>query len=614
MDEVREIEVRRKERSFAFILGAGASVTSGIPSGEHLARKWLTELHGRRCHDGSSLETWAEAALGLDEFTLDRVGEFYPAIFEARFRGDPEAGFAALEAEMDDKEPSLGYSLLAEILQRSRHKVVVTSFVRGQVSRPVVAKVHRDLLLNPRNDRAGVDELDQGWTEALRRLFQHRTPLVIGYGGNDGSLMSFLEQLSPADMAGRPLWCYREGAPPNDRVRAALARLNGITVAIAGFDEFMLSLVEVLSPDFDLTRGADALKDLGERRAASYRQQVETLQAGMNRTPDTSEAVEAARNALTRTIEKGDEWWSWELRANAEADLDRKTEIYEEGIKALPNSPQLLGNFANFQWIVRDDRDRAENLYRRAIEADPKQANNLGNYANFLMTVRVDHDRAEELYRRSIEIDPKYATTLSNYANFLRYVRSDHDRAGQLYRRAIEADPKHAHALGNYASFLTDIRGDQDRAEELYMRAIEADPRDVNALGNYACLLLQLLRTGEAREMACRARALVTGRSQVEAEVLLYLALIAQLNGRSARQSLGCLKAVITEGFRRGYWSFAALFAVVLPRIPEDERALFEAVGAAVLDAAKGAELERFAEWQALPVLPPDHPLEICTG
>lgn len=127
--------------------------------------------------------------------------------------------------------------------------------------------------------------------------------------------------------------------------------------------------------------------------------------------------------------------------------------------------------------------------------------------------------------------------------------------------------------LGNYARFLTDVPGDHDRA-----------------------------------------RALVTGRCQAEAEVLLYLALIARLDGGAASQPLGCLKSVVTAGYGRISWSFAALFASVLPRIPEAERALFEAVGAAVLDPAKVTELERFPEWRALTALPPDHPLELCGG
>ena len=45
LDVIANIHKDMEDRSFAFILGAGASVTSGIPSGGTLAKRWLEELH-----------------------------------------------------------------------------------------------------------------------------------------------------------------------------------------------------------------------------------------------------------------------------------------------------------------------------------------------------------------------------------------------------------------------------------------------------------------------------------------------------------------------------------------------------------------------------------------
>ncbi|RLA11323.1 MAG: hypothetical protein DRQ52_09815 [Gammaproteobacteria bacterium] len=220
------------DRSLAFILGAGASVTSGIPAAGVLAKNWLNESYSRHCLEiDQSIESWAAKEFSDSDFDLADTAAFYPKIFKSRFGGDPQSGYAALEAEMEDAEPSLGYSLLGKILAETRHKVVVTTnfdnlvadalaihalrsplivgheslagFVRPSLSRPLVAKIHRDLHLHPKNDQGEVDDLETAWEEALTSLFQHYTPLVIGYGGNDGSLMDLLEGLPPGHIPGR---------------------------------------------------------------------------------------------------------------------------------------------------------------------------------------------------------------------------------------------------------------------------------------------------------------------------------------------------------------------------------------------------------------------------
>ena len=56
LDEMKRIHNTMKDRQFAFILGAGASFTSGIPTGQDLAERWLRDLHLRECSDGSPLE------------------------------------------------------------------------------------------------------------------------------------------------------------------------------------------------------------------------------------------------------------------------------------------------------------------------------------------------------------------------------------------------------------------------------------------------------------------------------------------------------------------------------------------------------------------------------
>ena len=75
LDEFMRIHEMMKDRSFAFLLGAGASVTSNIPDGGKLARKWVGVLYAFSVEDKAttSTEDWATAEnLGILDFTLDR--------------------------------------------------------------------------------------------------------------------------------------------------------------------------------------------------------------------------------------------------------------------------------------------------------------------------------------------------------------------------------------------------------------------------------------------------------------------------------------------------------------------------------------------------------------
>lgn len=624
------------DRALAFVLGSGASFSSGIPTGKAMAENWLKELHLRECCDGTALEPWlASGALGIDGLEWGKAAEFYPQIFERRFRGDPESGFASLETAMDGKEPSLGYSLLAEIMQHTRHKVVVTTnfdnlvadalaihahkpplivghesltgYVRPLSGRPLVAKIHRDLFLHPKNDEAGVATLEQGWQEALTRLFKHYMPLVIGYGGNDGSLMGFLNNLKPGEINGRIFWCYRAGSPPSQAVRDLLVKLNGVMVAVPGFDEFMLQLAEKLIADFDMSAISERIEVRGKKRAESYREQAEKLQKSLASTAEPSEGQLATRRVLTDAFKDTSNWWAWEMRAQAEADLEKRDHIYRAGIDALPDSAKLVGSYANFLRTARKDYATAEALYKKALELDPNHAINTGNYASFLHTIRKDYTTAEVLFKKALKLDPNRANITGNYANFLRTIRKDYAAAEALYKKVLELDPNHATNSGNYAAFLSDIRKDYDAAEALYKKALELDPNDANKNANFAALQMKLGRLDAARQSAQQA-IILSGNvaEQTTTEALLYLALCDTLEGKTAEGELGRLKSLLQAGYERESWSFDDLFAVILPGLTAEVRELYEVLGAAILDEQALPVLEQNKLWQRVEARPWD--------
>jgi NAD-dependent SIR2 family protein deacetylase len=118
----------RETRPFCWILGSGASFQSGIPTGKDLTIEWLKDLHRLKDSDKRPIEEWAtEKNLGIKGFDYFRAASFYPFIYHRRFHKFKDQGYAFLENAMDHAEPSFGYSVLAQIMAATPHKVAITT-------------------------------------------------------------------------------------------------------------------------------------------------------------------------------------------------------------------------------------------------------------------------------------------------------------------------------------------------------------------------------------------------------------------------------------------------------------------------------------------------------
>lgn len=568
LDKFKQRHEQMTDRPFCWVLGSGASIQSGIPTGGVLANQWLKEIHKMEDFESLPLEKWATADnLGIPGFEFSRAANFYPWIYQQRFRDDNEEGYAFLETVMAHAEPSFGYSVLAQIMSTLPHKVAITTnfdtlvadalsiytrtfplvcghesltgYIRANMRQPLVAKIHRDLLLAPLSNPEEIAHLPGEWAAALKRIFERFTPIVIGYGGNDGSLMGFLRNLDP--IQGGIFWCYRDGRDIDPKIHEIVEHHRGRLVPIAGFDELMLQLQERLQLPFLLPE----LRSLNEKRVADYQKQFEWLTAALRKpaeSPAAEEAREPARKAAEAAVErltKENDWWAWQLKAKAEADPSKREEIFRAGIVDFPQSAELTGNFASFMHSERKEYDEAERLYRKALKLDPKGAVNTGNFANFMFGVRKDYDEAERLYRKALELDPNYAIHPGNFAQFL---------AGTG-------------------------------------------------------------RLDEARDVAVRAWPLVAKQpSANHAEVAFTRWLLDRASDREGVDALGRLKTVLQTGFNRVPWSFDDLLATLLPRCPVDERALAEKLAAAILDESKVEALEAEPLWKAAEPIPLDVP------
>ena len=282
----------RSGERYCFILGAGASITSGIKGGVALAREWQAYL---RAKEAASPGYIRECADEYEDFDYERdvaplfaegyepQSADYFSFYDLRFANMPTQAYAQLQALMEAARPSAGYHCLAVLLTDTENRLVITTnfdslvedalslynarrplvlgheslapFMRGTENRGRVkiAKVHRDLLLHPKNRKREMAKLDEGWEGPLREALSGRTPIVVGYAGGDDTLMGLLEKMGDI---GAVYWCELAGSTPEEteakageRVTEFLRRQSdGHLVPIGGFDQVMQELLDGFAP------------------------------------------------------------------------------------------------------------------------------------------------------------------------------------------------------------------------------------------------------------------------------------------------------------------------------------------------------------------------------
>ena len=449
-DRFIETHKNMPNRAFAFVLGAGASRSSGIKTAGEMVDDWIKLLFREAKGDApGEPKAWAtKATLRISKYDPSDPAASYSQLYKRMYIKDPDRGYAYLEDQMRTAEPSYGYSVLARIMDKTQHKVVVTTnfdnlvadslsiysltyplvcgheslagFISAHARRPLVVKVHRDLLLAPRSAPEDVADLPEDYKKALPELFRDYTPIVIGYGGNDGSLMAFLNSLEPKSLAGGVFWCYlQDGTRPSVEVNQFVAAQDGCLVPVPGFDETMMLLGDRLGYDvpdkFLVKRAADRAKRIVDQVETLRKRLIPTTArddtqptpqevTGLSPATGTVTATAASdegtvntelAKAILNTMQRVDgerRWWQWDNLAKSEPDPAKRDQIYQDALQPLPRSAPLLGNYALFLKNIRKDYDKAEEYYKKALEAEPGHANNLGNYASLLLSL----DRTDE--------------------------------------------------------------------------------------------------------------------------------------------------------------------------------------------------------------------------
>jgi tetratricopeptide (TPR) repeat protein len=501
------------DRRICFVLGAGASKSSGIKTGAELATQWLEDIKARMNDNPEGFKKFIKEH-GIDE---KYPGTRYPEIYKERYKFDIDSGFDFINRELEKARPGYGYSVLAQILADRQHNIVITTnfdslteealytysskrplicgheslavFAKPSVKRPLIVKIHRDRFLSPQSQPDEIERINELWVGALNNIFSASTPVFIGYGGNDGSLMGYMGQVA---MINNMFWCVRKGSKISEPIETLLKKHKGNLVEIEGFDELMFSLQDGLKLKLLDTE----IVEIAQGRSKEYKDTVGKIRNKQAASPDKD-----VQKAAERIVDKaGDSWWSWELKAQSAKTNEEKESVYRDALKVMPESVELNGNYALFLESDRKNYDEAEKHYLKALSINPDDENNNANYALFLGDIRKNYDEAEKYYLKALSLDSEDATNNGNYALFLGDIRKNYDEAEKYYLKALSLDPEDANNNGNYGIFLKNIRKNYDEAEKYYLKALSIDSGSARKNNNYALFLRDIRKNYDEAE------------------------------------------------------------------------------------------------------------------
>lgn len=532
-------DVDNNSERFCFILGSGASVSSGIPAGGDLERKWmeemerdpgLAEIHATAAklqadnlldHEFNEIEeAWQEAKKAGTALS----SEYYFDLYKLRFFPNHRNGYHYLEKIMTNAKPSFGYHPLALMLTEAggNNLVITTNFDSlvedalfmytdskplvinhelladfagdPNIKRPIIAKVHRGIFFDPLNRPEEINELKGKWHDVLVSVFQSYTPIVIGYGGGDNSLMELLLDEN-VKMKNGIYWCYvEEYGLPSEKIQALVQKKKGHLVCTAGFDAVMLAIGNAMFADKigvheteqylnDRTNTQIENYEKEYKRLTEYEEKINTASAGKEDTQSNNEfkqeieKIENRGTASENEREQANQMTAWDYwrQGNRYFDLEDYANALDCYTNAIIKRPDT-GTFYNSRGLAYynlNEREKAIADFNKSIELNPdyehayynrgKSYNDSGEY-----------EKAIAYFNKAIELNADYYLAYNN-RGFAYNNLGEYEKAIMDFNKAIELDLNYGYAYNNRGAVFNAL-GEYEKAIVDCNKAIELNP------------------------------------------------------------------------------------------------------------------------------------------
>lgn len=270
--------------SFSFLLGAGASITSGIQSATDCLWDWKKKIYvSKNPSDETFLDIHVDSCKQIIQSWIDSQRRYpslgaineYEFFAEATYpmEHDRTKYFESLSY---GKEPNIGYKLLCLLNKYDVVKSIWSTNFDGLVPiaaykaslRPIEVNLsnselafknesknellyialHGDYKYGKlKNTSFELDNQNENFVSRLKSYFIDKNLIVIGYSGRDNSLMTALEQAFSNKGEGRLYWCgYGDKIPEPVLDLLIKVRNSGREaryISTNGFDNTMCSLL-----------------------------------------------------------------------------------------------------------------------------------------------------------------------------------------------------------------------------------------------------------------------------------------------------------------------------------------------------------------------------------
>lgn len=276
-----------------FLLGAGASKSSGVPTAEECIWEWKKEIFESNNIDKldqyRDLDWNSDSAKKIIQDWLDNAGSYPSANDPKEYSFYAETSFLNsktrrkyFEGLFQGKNPSAGYKLLCLLAQSGMAKIIFTTnfdglFVKAAYQTDITPKEitieTADLIHQPitgknilcvalhgdykyaelKNTEKELDNQSEDFKNALKFHLYDKHLIVLGYSGRDKSLMSALESAYSVKGSGALFWCgYKDEV--SQEVENLLNKVvendrEAYFVPTEGFDEILRDIARYCFSD-----------------------------------------------------------------------------------------------------------------------------------------------------------------------------------------------------------------------------------------------------------------------------------------------------------------------------------------------------------------------------
>ena len=277
--------------SHSFLLGAGASISSGIQSAYDCIWEWKKDIYLSKNVNASDFFKNHKGVAVRESIQkwLDNQGEYPELDSEKEYSFFAEKAYPIAEDRrkyflglIENKEPYVGYKLLCELAKGGIVKSIWTTNFDGLIVRaahqnnliPVEVNLdnverlkrtesskelltialHGDYKFSSlKNTERELDSQEKVFKEHLANYHIDKNLIVIGYSGRDKSLMDAIKFAFKKDGAGRLYWCgYGDNIPVEVESLLNEVRMSGREahfISTDGFDKTIIHLAKTAFED-----------------------------------------------------------------------------------------------------------------------------------------------------------------------------------------------------------------------------------------------------------------------------------------------------------------------------------------------------------------------------